>query len=340
MAGMPSSEESRVRAWLRRSLTIPVALLLWAAATALSPLAFAVLATVDRIRDRKGRPRWAGTRLAAALLVYLWMEALVLPLLLGLWIGSGFGVARRRQERWARQLQLVWGRILYEIARRLWRLQLDVDSVEEAAPGPVIVLIRHASMLDTVLPLVTIGSNLVIRYVLKAEMLLDPAFDIVGNWSANRFVRRGVGLAEREAVRVSELARDLGPRDAVLIFPEGTRFSGAKRQRILEKLADEDPLRYARAEGLKHLLLPRARGVLGLLEAAPEADVVFCGHAGLDGMVGYSAAWSGALIGRRIRVRFRRVRRADIPTSAAQRETWLYDQWELLDRWIDVSSSD
>jgi 1-acyl-sn-glycerol-3-phosphate acyltransferase len=71
--------------------------------------------------------------------------------------------------------------------------------------------------------------------------------DIVGNRLANCFVRRNSGDSDREIAAVQRLMEDLGPNDGVLIYPEGTRFTEAKRRRILDHLTTFVVFRILRA---------------------------------------------------------------------------------------------
>lgn len=53
--------------------------------------------------------------------------------------------------------------------------QLEVEGVNALQPGPLVVLMRHASLADTLLPAVVIASHGIrLRYVLKRELLWDP----------------------------------------------------------------------------------------------------------------------------------------------------------------------
>ena len=134
---------------------------------------------------------------------------------------------------------------------------------------------RHASIVDNLLPALFVAAphGLRLRYVLKRELLSDPAIDIAGGRLPNCFVRRGADDAEAEIARVRALAAGLGPDEGVLIYPEGTRFTAAKRERAIE--------RQPRAAELRNVPPPRPGGTLAVMETG--ADVVICAHHGLDG---------------------------------------------------------
>lgn len=318
----------------RRLLSVPgylLAALLWLGTSPLwLPLAFLV--------DVASPGRRVLLRSAVVVTVYLGCEVAGMAAAAGLW-------AWRRAcgvdpERWADlhfRLQAWWGSMLFGATVRAFGLRLEVEGDADLGRGPYLLLLRHASTGDTLLAsaLVSRPHGLRLRYVLKQELLWDPCLDIVGNRLPNVFVDRFSDDSAREVRRVQELARDLGPRDGILIYPEGTRFSQTKRRRVLERLersGDAKMLEYARS--LRRVLPPRAGGTLGLLEVAPQADVVICVHTGFEGAASLAQIWRGALLRRVIRVRFRRIPRDAIPTDRAARLDWLLEEWRRLDAWI------
>ena len=138
---------------------------------------------------------------------------------------------------------------------------------------------------------------------------------------------------EREIARIRSLAADLGERQAVVIYPEGTRFTRARRERLQEKYAGE-PLG-AQATALRHTLPPRLGGPMALLDAAPDAEVIFCGHIGFEGVTRIGSLFDGALIDRQVRARFWRVPAAEVPIRREERERWLFERWAEIDAWIE-----
>ena len=108
--------------------------------------------------------------------------------------------------------------------------------------GPVIVMMRHASIVDNLLPagLVSLPHRIRLRYVLKKELLWDPVLDIGGQRLPNVFVRRE-GDSATEITRIRRLAIGLTERDGVLIYPEGTRFTAKKRDQAIRRLERTDP---------------------------------------------------------------------------------------------------
>jgi len=129
--------------------------------------------------------------------------------------------------------------------------------------------------------------------------------------------------------------KDLGPRDGVIVYPEGTRFSEAKRKLIIEQLQrNGETYLCERARMLNNVLPPRLGGALNLLEQNESADVVFCAHFGFDGVVDMRDSLRGSLVGRKVKVRFWRVPFDRIPESREERKDWLFDNWMLVDEWI------
>ena len=218
---------------------------------------------------------------------------------------------------------------------------MELENFEEAtrelATRPLVVFFRHASTVDTVLPAAYLsraqGTRL--RYVMKRELLWDPCLDIVGHRLPNIFLRRDSPDPQREVGAVRRLGRDLGPGEGVLIYPEGTRFTPAKRERILARMAQSDPSGVLPlAKELRHVLPPKLGGTLALLEQCKDADVLFFGHSGLENVASFREIARGALTGRRVRLRLWRVPASEVPQNTESRIAWFYEQWRVLDRWI------
>jgi 1-acyl-sn-glycerol-3-phosphate acyltransferase len=220
------------------------------------------------------------------------------------------------------------------VAQRLLRLNIQVDGAEHAVPGPSILLVRHASILDTLLPCAYVQRpyDFRVRYVLKQELLFDPCIDIVGNALPNYFVDRG-GDTQAELDGIRFLAENLGT-DGLLMFPEGTRFSLEKRERALERLEREGSELLPRARALAHVLPPKPGGVLALLDALPGVDCVFFAHSGLESFAKIKNLLSGEIVGSTVRVQLWRVDARDIPKDDADRLRWLYTEWAAVDTFV------
>jgi 1-acyl-sn-glycerol-3-phosphate acyltransferase len=323
----------------RRLITIPGYVIAWFLWLGAAPLWVPLVVIVDAVR----RSRGVALRSAAAITVYLSCEIMGMAVSAGLWTGKS--ILRIDNERWTDlhfRLQAWWGTTLFRTAVRLFDLRLEVESDADLGRGPYLLVLRHASTVDTLLAsaLVSRPHGLRLRYVLKHELLWDPCLDIVGHRLPNVFVDRFADDSAHEVRRMQGIARNLGPRDGILIYPEGTRFSEAKRQRILERFhqkGNAQMLEYARSLGL--VLPPRTGGTVGLLEAAPEADVVICAHTGFEGAASLATLWKGALLHQVIRVQFRRIPRDQIPTGRDARVAWILEEWQKVGAWVESHQS-
>jgi 1-acyl-sn-glycerol-3-phosphate acyltransferase len=325
---------------MRRLRTIPARVLGFVLATALLPVLLVFGLAIDAVRLAASSVRPIAARLVLFLWVYLAAEVGGLAVLGAVWVVSLAGARRSFLLEATWRLQQHWAGALFGAARTLFRLRLEVAGSDAVARGPLIVLIRHTSILDTLLPanLVSRPHGMHLRYVLKRELLADPCLDVAGRRLPNYFVRRGSREAQ-ELERVRALAHDLGPEDGVLIYPEGTRFTKARRIGAIDRIAKRDPRLAEQAKQLQHLLPPRLGGVEALLDGAPDADVAVIAHHGLDGLRSIGDIWCGGLVGLGVEVRVTRVQRSEVPEGAAARLAWLYGVWQDVDDWLEERSA-
>lgn len=340
--------EGRLETILRRSLSIPAILLGLAASLTLLPFALVVLPIVDVVRDARDGSlrdlRWLTLRAAAFGLVYLLCETFGIVSSLLIWLVTGFGQARKSFLHWNFLLQVRWGGALKAAAMVLWGMRERVEGLDEIGKGPMLVFIRHSSLADTVLPVSYLSDRLGIRlrWVLKRPLLWDPCLDIVGNRLPNCFVARGTQAGEEEAQKIGALAQGLEVEEGVLIYPEGTRFTEAKRTRFIERLEAAGNTAHAeRARRLKHTLLPQVGGALALLAASdgaqPPVDTVFCSHYGFEGATSVQGLLAGEILHQTFGTRFWKVDRENIPEDEPSRIEWLFDEWERVERWVTDS---
>ncbi len=326
--------------WIRRAVTFPAIHLLALVALALFPLALPLALLVDLVRRR----RLALSRCVVFFCGYLLGEvAFLLAGFVQFLLAPGITKASRaRLRRWTHALGNAWGLYLDRFGRACFSVELEVTGRDAlAAPGPVIVFLRHASVADNLIAPVFIGreAGFDLRYVVKREIQNDPIFDLIGNRLRSVFVRRGSGDAEREIAAVTGLLGELGPRDAIVVWPEGTRFSEEKRERILASIERRgDAARTARARALEHVLPPNLGGPVALLDAAVArglgTDVIFCLHAGYEGAATFADLLEGRAIGRRVRIHFERVPFEQLPRGREAIAGWFFDEWAKLDAWV------
>jgi 1-acyl-sn-glycerol-3-phosphate acyltransferase len=331
---IPDDSPRAARA-LRRARGVAAEVLVLTLLTVLSPVLLLAAVLVDLTLWIARRKPWMAVRLLAMLWWFLVGELWALVGLLAIWLASGGRDSARRRDRVYR-IKRSWLRSHLAGIRMLFGLRFEIEGLELAGPGPVIVMIRHASIIDNALPDAILGHahGLGFRFIIKRELRMLPTIDIGGRWVPTLFVRRGSGDTEAELERMRALTVELAAHDGLLIYPEGTRSTPAKLARAKEIIAERQPEIAPLAERLQHLLPPRLGGTLLLLENAREADVVIFGHVGLDGFEYVSDIWSGGLIGTTVHLKFWRFPAAEVPSEREELIAWLYARWQELDDWV------
>jgi 1-acyl-sn-glycerol-3-phosphate acyltransferase len=311
----------------RRLLTISVYFGVWVLLTALVPLWVPLAFIIGLFRRR----RFIVLRLLAFFWTYLAIEMIGLTLAAGIYLITPGDDARRQTLFF--ELECWWGSSLFTWLSRYLSLTTSVEGSENILPGHVLVFIRHASIIDTAIPVTFISNTtgLRLRYVFKRELLVDPCIDVAGHASPNYFIDRGGSPAE-ELVGIRQLAVDLGDQ-GVLLYPEGTRFTERKKRIALARLAKTHPDLVPLAESFHHCLPPKPGGALTLMEAAPDADVLVVAHRGLEGLAEVTDLLSGSVVGKEVQVSIWRIPASEIPKGDARRR-WLFDLWKRVDDFV------
>jgi 1-acyl-sn-glycerol-3-phosphate acyltransferase len=329
---------SRRQRIVRRLRGIPLEVLAFVLVTLLLPVLLLTAAVVDATLWLSKRKPWVGVRLTAFLWWFLFGEMQAMAGVLWIWIRAGgpFGGDSERRRLGIYNLRIHWARSHLAGIRVLFNLRFEVEDLELAGPGPVVIMIRHASIIDNTIPdaLIAHAHGLGLRYVIKRELQMIPTIDIAGRWVPTNFVRRASGDTTGEVDRLRELTRDLGEGEGILIYPEGTRHTEDKLVQAKQKISLSQPEISPLADRLQNLLPPRLGGPLALLEETAGTDVVFCAHVGFDGFETIGDVWSGGLVGRKISARFWRCPATEIPVDREQRIAWLYENWQRLDDWV------
>jgi len=297
------------------------------------PLALAA-AVVDVATGalRRSGSRLPRVRLLGFGICWAWLETAGVLRAGLLWLSGRAGDvdAHFRLQRW-------WADRLMQCLRATCGVEVDVDGVEALRPGGFVLLVRHASLADSLLTawVVTENAGLRPRVVLKRELLADPCLDIVGHRLPNCFVDRDAADSGPELAAIAEMAHGLGDDDVAIIFPEGTRASAAKRTRALERIAEGDPARAARLAGLHHLIPPRPAGSRALIEGSGGAEVVLGWHTGFDGLDDFRGILTALARPRTpVHIHFERV--GHIPTDPSEFAEWLDAAWQQMDRSVCV----
>lgn len=301
-------------------------------------------------------PIWIPLAVAADVVSRLWrfptlrLAAFAMVYLAHQWVGIAravqISVASRLTRRSSlpaeRDVQAWWATSLLQWAKRLLGVDFEPVDLSNIPTGSFILLSRHASMVDAVLPIVLICGHLkrYAHYVLKDELLWDPVINIFGRRLGNQFVTRG-SRTDADLDGIARLATGALPDSALVIFPEGTYATPRNRKRVLESLrrkvgsGELEPDVVAYAEKLDHLLPPKPAGSLALLAHRPDADVVILGHVGLEGMADLAGFRRRLPLRQPIAVRYWVHARSELPSDPEGRENWLRQRWIELDEWID-----
>jgi len=316
--------ETHFARWGRRALTFPGVVLAWALALAAAPLLLPLAAAVDLGRGT----RFATARAFLVVLLYLSLEVAGLVGLVGLLLGG----AARGDRAWLFRFERTWATLALWALRRIYSLRLEVTGLETLRPGPILLMGNHTSMADVLLPAALVEGRLGfrLRYVGKLGLVWDPCVDLAGHLLPYVFVRRGSEDTPGDVARMQALLPGLGPEEGVFLMPEGTRFTPERQAHLA---AGAGPMAEL-ARRLPHTLPPRLSGVLGLLERNPGADPCFMAQLGLDGVRSLADVWDGALIGRTLKVAFRRIPRGEVPRDREGQAAWFLGEWERLDAWL------
>jgi 1-acyl-sn-glycerol-3-phosphate acyltransferase len=324
---------------VRRLVTIPLALATLPLLLATLPLWLVLAAATSPFLPG----RWRPLRILWFAIVWVACEWVALAALGWMWLRSGFG-RHLPEPRWqaahVRLLQWILDRV-YATARQTFRLRLIGSGPGGALPRdrPLLVLCRHAGPGDSLLlvrALVTLARRRP-RIVLKDALQLDPTLDVLLNRLPSRFITPRPGVAEDVESAIADLARGAAPGDAVVIFPEGGNFSERRRLRAIERLrglghADEAE----KAERMRYVLAPKPGGTLAALAAAPDADVLFVAHEGLEDLSTLGDLWRGLPMDDVVEARWWRVPSDEAPRAASvdAQVDWLFGWWGTLDSWI------
>ena len=297
-------------------------------ALALLPLTLPLALVVDLIRRRQ----WSTLRTTFFLTFFLCFEAFGLLILFKHWLHHKLGgLDDEAYEQANREMQHWWVRGFFTTCLRTFSVRLSVDGLSALDDRrPALIYSRHASTLDTLIPMALLDRPKRLRYTLKEALLYDPALDYCGQRLPNVFVRRGSQNRQREVQKVIALADDLGDDDAVVLFPEGTRFSDNKRARLLEKF-DDDPQMLPVVQSLSNTLPPLRQGAIELIKAAPDADLVLISHRGIEDAVSMADLLGGHLTGAHLQVRSWRIPASHIPRTDDAIRQFLVHQWQRVD---------
>jgi len=323
---MPKPYQQSFPKW---PITVPVLFLLLLLMMVTLPvtLLFALLLTL--------LPNYRGTvRTLLFFLCYLVCE--VVGVVASAWITLRYSSTSENFQAANFKLQCWWASSLWKSARRIFSLSFHTHGAA-ALQGPAAILLpRHTSIADTILPMVyyAIPQDCRLRYVLKTELQWDPCLEIVGHRLPNYFVERGATDSAAEIAGVANLLSEAPSNQGLLLYPEGTRYSPQKHAALQTKAEGNAEL-MAQLERWPDLLPPRLGGYQALLEVNSQHDLLFMAHVGFGGSSSFSQLLNNSWAHSEVHMEFWRVPFADIPLDPEQRQEFLFTQWDRMQQTIE-----
>lgn len=295
------------------------------------------------------------TRIITLLNFYLVLEGLALVVLFGSWVASGFGW-KIHSPGFRRFHYGLIGWVLRALFRYgCWCMRLRIHYTGEnirdlAQDTPLVLASRHAGPGDSFI-LINAMINDFRRHpriVIKDSLQWDPTIDAVMNRLPMVFVtprsftsdKRSQRMG-RPAERIAGITKDMGDKDALVIFPEGGNFTPERRLRRIEQLREEEHHELAdSAERMQHVLAPRPGGLFAAVDAQPRAGVVLVGHVGLEELVSFRSIWQALPMDKALIMKAWYIAPEEIAQGQAPRAEQLFGWWERIDRWIEETEVD
>lgn len=324
--------------WLRRLpirlLTNGVVIIAALVIVGLFPLWLVLAVVADALTD------WGRHRQLRVLLMFTVLvlnEIFGLICMFALWVATGFGVFMHSERSYLAHGRLHgrWTRNIAAATQRLLAAPITITGLDQLDPAPCILMQRHASLLDAVMPsvMLTSGDPHAPRHVMMRELRFDPCIDALGHRTPNHFVDRDAG-GPKELAAITKVGKTLGPTGSGVIFPEGNFRTEKRYERAVESIGKRNPELAERAKRLRHVMPPRPGGIGALLKASPGTDVVVVAHVGFEGFATIKDIATRAPIGRPVEFKLKRVPRSEIPTEDPAFTNWLFDQYEWIDDFV------
>jgi 1-acyl-sn-glycerol-3-phosphate acyltransferase len=321
--------------WVRLLIVTPIVYIGALLGILFSPLLL-VIALADDLSVSKRE--WRLGRLTALAIAYMFREAAGLTALFFLWVAALFGAffSRPRFRKMHYGLLAWWTGGMSKSVQRYLGIAIELES-QPPRPGSVLVFSRHGGPGDSIflVNVLTHQFHRNPRIVAKRDLQLVPFFDALGRRLPNYFIDPNPKERTEPIARIRELVAGMGPQDALILFPEGGNVTPQRRLRAITSLRRKGLSDEAEAaEKMVHLMPPRPAGALAAIEAAPQADVVFVAHTGVEHLTSLKAIWREIPLAKTIYARYWRLAPAEIPADPAERVDWLFKWWVEIDRWI------
>lgn len=299
------------------------------------PIAVVAGLAFDLVRALRGTRRLSMTRSVVLIAALIVVDLVAFIGVIAIFVVSAFGPRQARDVRFHR-IMARWTSTIVSVVGALVPMEFDMAQIERVPLQNAIVIARHRSLLDAVLPAVILArAGLLARYTLKEDLRWEPNIDLVGHAIPHRFITRAPQNLDVELERIRELGAYIDEHSAGVIFPEGTFFTEKRKRQIVASLERRDPGHADAARSMNYLLPPRPGGTLALLDGAPRADVVILGHVGFEPFGSIPEIFRNTGGRHIVRVCGWRIPRSEVPEGREDRIDWLFDRWVELDRWID-----
>jgi 1-acyl-sn-glycerol-3-phosphate acyltransferase len=320
--------------WFRLLVVTPIVFVGSGVVTVLSPALHLVLLLIDLI-DRKS---FRFSRLGGLGIALCATEFIGLVFAFVLWLASGFGLALRTPV-FNRAHNRAFGWWL-ELMTRALRFYLGFDfsmPTHERIDGPVITFARHAGPGDAFLlaRLVIRDYHRQLRMLGTTKLLWDPFIDHMLRRMPYCFCEQNPAEATTQLAAITDMCTTMDDDSVVIIFPEGGNWTPGRWHKaidLLESRGQHD--RASRAAAMANVLAPRSSGARAALRARPDATVVFVAHVGLEDLFSLREIWRKIPLRRHVIGAYWAIPPDEIPSEPAAVSGWLFDQWEIVDRWI------
>ena len=321
----------------RRIVSIPAVFLAFVLYLALLPLLVPAALVIGALR----RDRWAFARTFAMIGVYLSSEVVGLTIALAMWLASGpwLGCAVPASAAAAGTSRFSdGGPELSSGASGAALLRVEVEQWPSGiGDRQLLVFLRHASVLDTLLAASLIANPLRMHllYVFKRESVGPlPRRGRRSPRLSLRAPRRGRERARgAHPARTRHRATPLRGRDHL---PRGNALDAGEAQARAGANIEIGTSAYWRwRRGSSDCCHRASGGPFALLDGAPASDVIFIGHEGFEGNLRPRDIVRGSIVGKTIRVTGWKVDAGDnLRAHRGERVEWLYDNWTEMDAWL------
>lgn len=321
------------RPLIRRPISVTLVTVTALLVLVLSPVVAPLLLIADLVT---GHRRGRRVRVWFLIGATVWCEfiGMLAASALALWfVGGRRDPARYLDHNY--RLEFWWCRRHLANLGRFAGVTVDMPDPSPLGGSHSIVISRHSSHVDAIVPLIVLGRiGRLPRYTLKEDLKWAPAMDLVGDRTPNVWINRAPALGSPMFEQIEQLAATMPDDASCVIFPEGTFRTPERHTRSIERLARTRPDLARRADRLRYVLPPRPAGTQALLRGAPDADVVVLANVGTENLSSIAEIIDTITEPHPIVVHATRHERATVPDDPDAFAEWLVERWLEMDDWI------